>query len=372
MMSTNGASLGRPASGAQLARLLRDSTAAARAARLEYRGDRGPGCRRRRRGSRFEYYDPRGRRIADPRVLARIRALAIPAAWKDVWISPSPTSHVQATGRDARGRKQYKYHPSFRALREAAKYHHIARFGRQLPGLRRRLRRDLARPGLDRDKVLAVVVELMQRTCVRVGNDCYAVANGSYGLTTLRDRHAKIAGSDVEFQFKGKSGKVHRVTLRDPKLARAVKLCRDAPGQRLFQYKGRDGRFHAVTSTHVNEYLRDATGETFSAKDFRTWAGTLLMVHLLGGAEPCSTQRAIKSEVRRALERVSTELGNTVAVCRKSYVHPAVIDHFACGKLQRSLARSRALARARPVRGLRAAEAVAVHWLESLRPGVQR
>lgn len=354
--------------------LLHDAQAAARAAKLIHRGDGGPGYRRRRRGRRFVYEDARGRRIESPRVLQRIRSLVIPPAWTDVWISPSADSHIQATGRDARGRKQYKYHPHFRKLREAAKYQHIVRFGRKLPELRRRTRRDLARPGLDREKVVAAIVEVMQRTCMRVGNDCYAIANGSYGITTLRDRHARIAGAELAFEFKGKSGKVHRVTLRDPQLARIVKHCRDAPGQRLFQYQQADGSFRPVTSTHVNEYLRTATGEPFSAKDFRTWSGTLLMVHALSAAALAAaeasgkqpTAREIKREIRRALERVSEELGNTVAVCRKSYVHPAVIDQFTSGDLTRALDRARAAARKQPIRGLRLPEAVALRWLEGI------
>jgi DNA topoisomerase-1 len=354
--------------------LLYDAQAAAHAARLIHRGDSVPGYTRRRRGKRFVYVDTRGRPVKSPRVLARIRSLVIPPAWTNVWISPSPNGHIQATGRDARGRKQYKYHPQFRKLREAAKYQHIVRFGQKLPELRRRLKRDLARPGLDREKVVSAIVEVMQRTCMRVGNDCYAIANGSYGITTLRDRHAKIAGSELAFEFKGKSGKIHRVTLHDPKLSRVVKRCRDAPGQRLFQYQDADGSFRPVTSTHVNDYLRTVTGEPFSAKDFRTWSGTLLMIHALGAtagatAEARSerpSERQIKREIKRALERVAAELGNTVAVCRKSYVHPGVIDQFSSGELFAALERARSAARERPIRGLRGPEAVTVRWLEAI------
>lgn len=350
--------------------LLYDAQAAARAARLIHHGDSVPGYTRRRRGKRFVYEDARGRPVKNPRVLARIRSLVLPPAWTNVWISPNAHSHIQATGRDARGRKQYKYHPHFRKLREAAKFQHILRFGQKLPELRRRLRRDLARPGLDREKVVAAIVEVMQRTCVRVGNDCYAIANGSYGITTLRDRHAKIAGPELAFEFKGKSGKTHRVTLRDPKLASIVKRCRDAPGQRLFQYQLSDGTFHPVTSTHVNDYLRAATGEPFSAKDFRTWTGTLLMIHALSAATLVAgeneSERQIKREIKRALEQVASELGNTVAVCRKSYVHPEVIDQFANGALAAALERARAAARRRPIRGLRSAEVVALRWLEAI------
>jgi DNA topoisomerase-1 len=299
-------------------------------------------------------------------VLARIRALAIPPAWKGVWISQSPHGHIQATGRDARGRKQYRYHERFRATRDAAKFEHILRFGETLPRLRRALARDLSREGLDRSKVLAAVVELMQRTCVRVGNDCYAEANGSYGLTTLKDSHARISGAEVRFRFRGKGGKAHEVSLNDRRLARIVQRCKDVPGQRLFQYEDEQGRRHPVTSTDINGYLRAATGEPFSAKDFRTWAGTLLAVYVLGQAEPGGSRAASKRQVKAALERVSQQLGNTVAICRKSYVHPAVIDQYTAGELRASVERALRAARKAPIRGLRAPEAVTVYWLRAL------
>jgi DNA topoisomerase-1 len=346
--------------------LLRDGKRAARAAHLEYARLDAPGYGRKKRGSGFSYHDERGRPIQSAQVIARIRKLAIPPAWTDVWICPSPLGHVQATGRDARGRKQYRYHDRFRALRDGAKYHHILRFGHKLPELRRTLARDLRRPGLEQSKVLSAVIELMQRTCMRVGNDRYAEQNGSYGLTTLRDRHAKIRGSEVEFHFKGKSGKLHHVRLDDARLARIVRRCRDAPGQRLFQYAGSDGKFHAITSGDVNEYLRQVTGEPFSAKDFRTWSGTLLAVHALGACEPGSSLAATRRTIKRALEGVSAELGNTIAICRKSYVHPAVIDQYTSGELAASFRRAMLIARRKPVRGLRQPESVALRWLEAL------
>jgi DNA topoisomerase-1 len=349
-----------------LAPLLHDAVAAARAARLEYTAESQPGLSRRRKGKGFAYFDARDRRMTDPETLERIRTLAIPPAWKDVWISASPHSHIQATGRDARGRKQYKYHSRFRALRDAAKFEHILRFGERLPRLRKKLRHDLNEEGLEKTKVAAAVVELMQRTCVRVGNDCYALANHSYGLTTLRDRHAKIRGGELRLKFKGKGGKVHEVSLTDQKLARIVRRCRDVPGQRLFQYQGSDGRFHPITSADVNEYLRSSTGEPFSAKDFRTWSATVLAVHCLSGCGCPATLAAAKREVKAALERVAQELGNTVAICRKSYVHPAVIDQYTAGELSAAIQRAQAAARRRPVRGLRPAETVAVHWLRAL------
>jgi DNA topoisomerase-1 len=240
------------------------------------------------------------------------------------------------------------------------------RFGEQLPRLRRQLRRDLGRPGLERDRVLSAIVQIMQRTCVRVGNDRYAITNGSFGLTTLQDRHTKIHGQELIFKFKGKSGKVHEVAVTDAKLARIVQRCRDVPGQRLFQYQGPDGSYHAVTSTDVNEYLRAVTGEAFSAKDFRTWAGTLLAVRALALSEPCQSLSAGRRHVKRALQQVSAELGNTVAICRKSYVHPAAIDQYTCGELHGAIARATAQARERPTRGLSLAEAVTLHWLKAL------
>lgn len=354
------------ASAAEPELLLRDGARAARAARLAYARLDAPGFSRKKRGSGFSYHDERGRPIRDAGVLERIRKLAIPPAWTGVWICPSPLGHVQATGRDAKGRKQYRYHERFRALRDGAKYHHILSFGRKLPELRRSLARDSSRPGLEQRKVLSAVIELMQRTCMRVGNDEYAEQNGSYGLTTLRNRHAKIRGSELEFHFKGKSGKIHHVRLDDARLARIVRRCRDVPGQRLFQYAGDDGKFHAITSGDVNDYLRRVTGEPFSAKDFRTWAGTLLAVHALAACEPGTSLAAKRRSIKRALEDVSTELGNTIAICRKSYVHPAVIDQYTSGELVATFRRAMQSARRRPVRGLRQPECVALRWLEAL------
>jgi DNA topoisomerase-1 len=316
------------------------------------------------------YHDAHGRRITRPSELERIARLAIPPAWKDVWISSSPHSHLQATGIDAKGRKQYKYHPRFRAVREAAKYAHIQRFAERLPRLRQRVRRDLRRAGLERDKVLSALVELMQRTCMRVGNDAYAATNGSYGVTTLCDRHATIRGSKLRLKFKGKGGKLHEISLDDARLARIVRCCRDLPGQRLFQYEDGDGQPHSVTSGDVNDYLRRVTGEPFSAKDFRTWSGTLLALHELDGGTAPASEREARRGVRQALEQVSVELGNTVSVCRKSYVHPLVIDQYARGELAASLGRARRAARRAPLRGLREIETVALYWLRALPAGL--
>jgi DNA topoisomerase-1 len=346
--------------------LLRDGVRAAKAARLEYARLDAPDWSRRRRGKNFTYYDERGRQIRDADAIARVRTLAIPPAWTNVWISPSPRAHIQATGRDARGRKQYRYHERFRALRDAAKYHHVLRFGQKLPTLRRRLSRDSGRAGLERDKVLSAVIQILERTCIRVGNDRYAEHNGSFGVTTLRDRHARVHGTSFDLDFKGKSGKRHRIHLDDARLARIVKRCRDLPGQRLFQYFGADGAPHAVTSGDVNDYLRRITGEPFSAKDFRTWSGTLLAVNALAAIAPEQTLTARRREIKRALAAVSEELGNTIAVCRKSYVHPAVIDQYTMGQLQASYSQAARRAARSPIRGLTKPEGIALRWLEAL------
>jgi DNA topoisomerase-1 len=349
-----------------LAPLLHDGAAAARAAHLRYTSVTRSGYTRKRSGRSFAYYDSAGHRVRHRAVVERIDSLAIPPAWRKVWISASPQAHLQATGQDARGRKQYKYHPRFRALREAAKFDHIRRFGECLPRLRAHLRGDLARRGPSKRKVAALVVELMQRTCARVGNECYAEENGSYGLTTLRNRHAQIHGAHLRLKFKGKGGKVHDVEVEDARLARNVRGCRDLPGGHLFQYAGADGRYHPLSSADINDYLRESTGETFSAKDFRTWNATVLAVRALGANQPCSTARAAKQAVKLALEAVASELGNTVAICRKSYVHPSVIGQFTAGELHARVRRAQSAARRRPVRGLRVSEAIALHWLRAL------
>jgi DNA topoisomerase-1 len=273
---------------------------------------------------------------------ARIRALAIPPAYTEVWICRDPLGHLQATGRDAKRRKQYRYHAGFRRAREADKFARVLSFARALPALRRQVRADLARPGLPRRKVLALVVVLLGRTLVRVGNDEYAQANGSFGLTTLRDRHARRAASGLQLGFRGKSGREHAVAIDDPRLARLVQRCQALPGQALFQYRNRRGQARAIDSGMVNAYLRDATGAEFSAKDFRTWGGTLAALALLartprparGGGE------ALAKRERDVLERVAAALGNTPAVCRASYIHPAVFAAWREGRLQRSLARA--------------------------------
>jgi len=277
---------------------------------------------------------PSGRAVRGAAALARIRSLAIPPAWRDVWISTDENGHLQATGRDARGRTQYRYHPRWREVRDEAKYHDVVAFAQALPRLRGRVAQDLRRSQLTKEKVIATVLEVMERTCIRVGNDRYAEENRSYGLTTLLDRHARIARGSVEFSFRGKGGKPYRARVRDARLAGIVKRCRDIPGQRLFQYVDERGEYRAVTSTDVNEYLQRAMGRPFTAKTFRTWAGTLTTAVLLAGEAPPRDHSGERT-VRRALERVAEQLGNTVTVCRKSYVHPAVVNAYREGSLAR-------------------------------------
>jgi DNA topoisomerase-1 len=317
---------------------------AASAAGLHYVSDeQQPGIGRRRSGRGFRYVAAPGRPVRDPATLGRIRSLVIPPAWTDVWISPDPLGHIQATGRDARSRKQYRYHPRWRVVRDEAKYGRMLAFGQALPLIRTHTEKDIARPGLPRRKVLAAVIRLLEATLIRVGNEEYARDNGSFGLTTFRDRHALVKGSTVKFRFRGKSGKMHEIGVQDRRLSRIVKRCQDLPGQELFQYVDRHGQRRAVTSSDVNDYLREITGQEYTAKDFRTWAGTVLAAWALreldalpvAGAAPGArrTQKQAKRNVLRAVEKVAGKLGNTVAVCRKCYVHPVVFDAYLDGTL---------------------------------------
>jgi DNA topoisomerase I len=301
--------------------------------RLRFVLDDEPGIRRRRAGKGFTFLAPDGRRLTDAETLGWIRSLAVPPAWNDVWISPFRNGHILATGRDARGRKQYRYHPKFRARREAAKFGQLVEFGRSLPAIRRRVDADLRRAGLPREKVLAAVVALLESTGIRVGNEAYAQQNRSFGLTTLRPRHVAVDGPALTFSFRGKSGKAHRIGLEDRRLARVVRHCQELPGQRLFTYETDEGSAQVITSDDVNEYLRAASGRDISAKDFRTWAGTLLAYAALregnaSGSDVPGSEAARRSAYLAALAGVAEALGNTVAVCRRSYVHPAVETWF--------------------------------------------
>jgi DNA topoisomerase-1 len=303
----------------------------ARAAGLRYQSDDAPGIRRAKSGRGFSYRQPDGALVRDRRVLERIRQLAIPPAWQDVWISPLANGHLQATGRDARGRKQYRYHADWRTIRDETKFSRLIAFAEALPALRVRVEEDLGGRGLSRERVLATVVRLLETTLIRVGNEEYVRENNSYGLTTLRTRHVDIAGNTLRFSFRGKSGKDHSVELHDRRLARIVHQCRDLPGHELFQYLDEDGARQAVTSEDVNDYLRQATGESFSAKDFRTWGGTVLALAFL--AAQTASEGAPRSVVVEMFKQVAAQLGNRPAVCRKYYVHPAVTETYLNGRL---------------------------------------
>ena len=305
---------------------------------LRYVSDTAPGIRRMRCGRGFRYLDPDGGCVRDADTLARIRALAIPPAYREVWICTSARGHLQATGRDARGRKQYRYHPDWRPLRDANKFDRIVAFGRALPKLRRRVRADLALPGLPREKVLAGVVAIMASTLIRVGNDCYARENGSFGLTTLRTRHARFLGRELRLQFNGKGGRAHEAGIQDPRLLRLVRAMHDLPGQRLFQYRDQDGELVPVESSDVNQYLRDCMGDAFTAKDFRTWGATEAAFRQLAGipADAATSDTAAAGVCREVVASVAEMLGNTPTVCRKSYVDPRVFEGWRDGRLHRA------------------------------------
>jgi DNA topoisomerase-1 len=314
-----------------------DPPAAAKAAGLRYVHDDRPGIRREQAGDGFRYLDAKGEPVEDEATLKRIRSLAIPPAWTDVWICPQANGHLQATGRDARGRKQYRYHPKWREVRDEVKYERMIKFGKALPQIRKEVDRALSLPGLPREKVLATIVYLLEATMMRIGNDEYARENKSYGLTTLRNRHVKIDGSEVEFRFRGKSGVYHDVKVHDRRLARIIQRTRDLPGQDLFQYLDENGETHTVGSADVNDYLRAITGEDYTAKDFRTWSGTVLAALALQEFEAVDSDAQLKKNVVRAIESVAEKLGNTPSVCRKCYVHPAVLDAYLDGTMLEGL-----------------------------------
>jgi DNA topoisomerase-1 len=342
-----------------------DPEIAAEVAGLRYVTDEELGYRRLKSGRGFRYVGADGNAVTSDRVLQRINSLVIPPAWTDVWICASPNGHLQATGRDAKGRKQYRYHPKWRATRDEAKFDHLIAFGRALPGIRKQIAKEMAVPGVERDKVLATVVNLLESTLIRVGNEEYARANRSFGLTTLRDRHVEVNGSSLKFHFRGKSGIEHEVDLKDPKLARVVKYCRDLPGQLLFQFQNGDGELRPVTSGDVNTYLRDITGDYFTSKDFRTWAGTLLALETFCSADPDLSESDAKKWLVAAIDEVAAQLGNTRAVCRKCYIHPAVIDAFLAGELTRAFSSIDLTASAPPNRGLRPVEKALLRFLEA-------
>jgi len=336
---------------------------------LTHASDDTAGISRARRGKHFTYAHASGAPVRDPATLARIRAVAVPPAWTHVWISPAANGHIQATGRDARGRKQYRYHAAWRVARDAAKYHHLVAFCRVLPRLRAVVERDLRRTRLSRRKVIATVVALMERAQLRVGNDAYTRDNGSYGATTLRDRHVTIHGATLELAYRGKSGVERRVRVCDRRLASIVARCRDLPGQRLFQFVDDAGRVHPITSSDVNAYLRDATGGHFTAKDYRTWAATLGAALLLCASEHPDNERAAKRCVKQVIAIVAQRLGHTASVCRASYIHPRVIDDFQSGVLLPKLGRA---LRSHTANLRLGSDAIRVDVLRAIEPAVAR
>src|SRR5689334_10114277 len=311
----------------------------AKAAGLRYVKDRIAGIQRMRSGQTFRYVGPDGKAVRDAQTLARIRSLVVPPAWTDVWICPYENGHIQVTARDARGRKQYRYHARWREVRDETKYEKLAAFGRALPLIRRKVDSDLALPGLPREKVLAAAVRLLESTFMRVGNEKYVRHNGSFGLTTLRDQHVQIKGPRIKFKFRGKSGKHHDIELDDHRLARIIRRCRDLPGYELFQYLDDNSEPRILDSADVDEYLRTLTGQDYTAKDFRTWAGTLLATMALQEFESFESATQAKKNIVRAIEAVASQLCNTPTICRKCYIHPHVINSYHDGTMVRALKR---------------------------------
>ena len=350
---------------AEILDLPTDPVESAEEAGLRYVTDAGPGIRRRRSGRGFVYIGTDGQRITDRKIIERIRSLAIPPAWTDVWISPTRRGHIQATGRDAKGRKQYRYHPRWHNVRDDVKFGRMVAFADALPRIRERTEQDLRRQGLPREKVLAAVVRLLEKTMIRVGNDEYARDNESYGLTTLHDDHAEVSQRRIVFRYRGKSGREHETTLDDPRLARIVKRCQELPGQELLQYVDEEGTVRDIDSADVNEYLREITGEPFTAKDFRTWAATVLACMALQEFEAFTSDTQAKKNVVAAVKRVAERLGNTPAVCRSSYIHPQILDAYLDGSMLESLRQRAAeeLEDAGPE--LQAAEAAALGLLQA-------
>ncbi|MCA1587732.1 MAG: DNA topoisomerase IB [Chloroflexi bacterium] len=338
-----------------------------RPARRPTRAEILDGIGRRRSGRGFTYIGVDGKRIRVREQLERIRALAIPPAWTDVWISPTRRGHIQATGRDARGRKQYRYHPRWHAVRDDVKYGRMVAFAAVLPTIRERTEADLRRQGLPREKILATVVRLLEGTMIRVGNDEYARDNDSYGLTTMEDEHAQVSNRRIVFRYRGKSGKEHEATLDDPRLARIVRRCQELPGQRLLQYEDEDedGTIREVDSADVNDYLREISGEPFTAKDFRTWAGTVLACMALQEFSAFDSETEAKQNVVDAVKRVAERLGNTPAVCRSSYIHPVILDSYLDGSMLESLRQRAADELAESGHELRPEEAAALGLLQA-------
>lgn len=332
----------------------REPKLAARAAGLHYSSDEAPGIHRKGAPGCFRYVRPNGRPVRDAPTLKRIRELVIPPAWRDVWIAADPKAHLQATGRDARGRKQYRYHPAFAAVRDADKYDHLLAFAKALPALHRRLARDMRKKGLPRERVLACAITLLEESLIRVGNESYARQNHSYGLATLANRHVRIHGGTLRFLFTGKSGKRWDLAIHDRRVARILRACQELPGQHLLEYRDGDGGIHAVTSGDVNTYLREVTGADVTAKDFRTWAGTMMAAAAFARLKGPVTKKA----AREVVSGVAGRLGNTVAVCRKCYIHPSIFEAFDRGRLKLASRNNRR------VTGLSAAEKAVLKLLK--------
>jgi DNA topoisomerase-1 len=352
--------------------LITDPVESARFAGLRYITDAKPGIRRHRRGKGFYYTNPGGSRLTDPETLARIKSLVIPPAWQQVWISPIPNGHLQATGRDARNRKQSRYHPKWRQVRDETKYHRMLLFADALPHIRARVERDLTLPEMPRPKVLATIVRLLETTFIRVGNEEYAKTNHSYGLTTLRNKHVKVTGSTLHFSFDGKSGVKHAIDLSDRRLAAIIRRCIDMPGYELFQYIDHKGQRHSIEASDVNHYLREiipgSDEASFTAKDFRTWAGSVLTCTMLREFQPFATESEAKRNIVQAIKSVAKRLGNTPSVCRKCYIHPAVLDSYLGGTMMQALEKeiSREVARKSESHphSLRAEEHALLHLLQ--------
>lgn len=334
---------------------------------LVYVTDAFQGIRRRRVGTGWSFYAPDGTLVTNRAERRRILSLAIPPAWTDVWICPDPAGHIQVTARDARGRKQYRYHPAYRATRDQSKFNRILTFSERLPAIRERVERDLGAPDLTRRQILATVVRLLDRTLVRVGNDEYARANRSFGLTTLRGRHVRVTGDELRFSFRGKSGVQHTITLNDRRLARIIQRCQDLPGQELFQYLDAEGVRQTVSSGDVNDYLRELAGPGITAKDFRTWAGTMLAARELRGAGVAASARDAERRILAAIDAVAARLGNTRAVCRQYYVHPGVLQAYRGGRVAPEPPPPEAR-RERPTAALRREEIVVLQFLQGLEP----
>jgi DNA topoisomerase-1 len=342
---------------------LQDPEASARAVGLRHVSDYTPGLTRERSGKNFRYRDSAGKLVRDPETLGRIKSLVIPPAWTDVWICPNRNGHLQATGRDDRRRKQFRYHPRWREIRDETKYARMIAFAHTLPGIRRRVGKDMALGGMPRNKVLAAVVRLLEVSLIRVGNDEYARENDSFGLTTMRNKHVNVHGADLRFHFRGKAGKWHNVDIHDRHIAKIVERCQDLPGQELFQFVEDDGSRHDVRSEDVNDYLREISGNDFTAKDFRTWAGTVLAAMALREFEIFETKAQAKKNIVAAIESVAKKLGNTPAVCKKCYIHPHVIDSYLEGTLVETL-KQRAAKISKSIGGLPSDEAAVLRLLQ--------